>query len=78
MMNRCPVLSTSTDWKVTKDAHVFLSDLPGLKKDEIKVEVNDRRVLQIIDDKCADDDDNDDKNKKMIKWHRSMGSPEKV
>ncbi|KAL1338462.1 hypothetical protein HN51_033098 [Arachis hypogaea] len=69
MMNRCPVLSTPTDWKETKDAHVFLSDLPGLKKDEVKVEV-DERVLQISGDRHADDDDDEDKNKKMIKWHR--------
>nr|KYP72106.1 17.5 kDa class I heat shock protein [Cajanus cajan] len=33
-INKCPVLSTPTDWKETKDCHVFISDLPGLKKDE--------------------------------------------
>ncbi|MED6107146.1 hypothetical protein PIB30_011161 [Stylosanthes scabra] len=67
MINRCPVLSTPTDWKETKDAHVFLSDLPGLNKDEVKVEVHEGRLLQISGN--WHDDDSDDKNKNMIKWH---------
>ncbi|MED6181229.1 hypothetical protein PIB30_017425 [Stylosanthes scabra] len=69
MINRCPVLSTPTDWKETKDAHVFLSDLPGLKKDEVKVEVHEGRLLHISGN-WRGDDDVDDKNKNMIKWHR--------
>lgn len=69
MINKCPVLSTPTDWKETKDAHVFISDLPGLKKDEVKVEVDEGRVLQISGERnVGDHDDDDDKNKN--KWHR--------
>ncbi|XP_061365845.1 class I heat shock protein-like [Gastrolobium bilobum] len=64
MINKCPILSTPTDWKETKDAHVFISDLPGLKKEEVKVEVDEGRVLQISGERNVDDEDG--KNK----WHR--------
>lgn len=69
MVNKCPVLSTPTDWKETKDAHVFISDIPGLNKDQVKVEIDEARVLQISGDR--NNDDVDDKNKNNNdKWHR--------
>jgi len=40
-------VSTRVDWKETPEAHVFKADLPGLKKEEVKVEIEDDRVLQI-------------------------------
>ncbi|KAK7316138.1 hypothetical protein VNO77_34902 [Canavalia gladiata] len=65
MINKCPILSTPTDWKETKDAHVFISDLPGLKKEEVKVEVDEGRVLQISGER-----NNVDVEDKNNKWHR--------
>ncbi|KAL5864396.1 hypothetical protein ACOSQ3_001910 [Xanthoceras sorbifolium] len=66
MVNKCPVLSTPTDWKETPEAHVFTADLPGLKKEEVKVEVDhEGRVLQISGERNVDKD-----GEKDSKWHR--------
>ncbi|XP_034220148.1 18.5 kDa class I heat shock protein-like [Prunus dulcis] len=57
-------LNTRIDWKETPEAHVFKADIPGLKKEEVKVEVEDDRVLQISGERNVEKEDNNDK------WHR--------
>lgn len=52
------------DWKETPEAHVFKADLPGLKKEEVKVEVEDKNVLQISGERSKDNEEKNDK------WHR--------
>lgn len=52
------------DWKETPEAHVFKADLPGLKKEEVKVEVEDKNILQISGERSKEKEEKDDK------WHR--------
>ena len=52
------------DWKETPEAHVFKADLPGVKKEEVKVEVEDGNVLVISGQRSREKEDKNDK------WHR--------
>lgn len=58
------IASARIDWKETDDAHVFKADLPGLKKEEVKVEVEDDRVLQISGERTRENEEKNDT------WHR--------
>lgn len=52
------------DWKETPDSHVFKADLPGVKKEEVKVEVEDGNVLRISGQRARE------KEEKNDTWHR--------
>ncbi|KAI8523696.1 hypothetical protein RHMOL_Rhmol13G0092600 [Rhododendron molle] len=58
------LVTTRVDWKETPEAHVFKADLPGLKKEEVKVEVEDDRVLQISGERSVEKEEKDEA------WHR--------
>ena len=57
-------LKTRVDWKETPEAHVFKADIPGLKKEQVKVEIEDDKVLQISGERSVEKEDKNDK------WHR--------
>ncbi|KAH7840463.1 hypothetical protein Vadar_017307 [Vaccinium darrowii] len=46
------------DWKETLEAHVFKADLSGLKKEEVKVEVEKGRILQINGERSSEEEKN--------------------
>lgn len=58
------IANTKIDWKETPEAHIFKADLPGIKKDEVKVEVEEERVLQISGERSKEEE------VKTDKWHR--------
>ncbi|XXG67483.1 hypothetical protein AAC387_Pa06g0823 [Persea americana] len=52
------------DWKETPEAHIIKADLPGMNKVDVKVEVDEGRVLQISGEQS------EEKEEKTDKWHR--------
>ncbi|KAI3874007.1 hypothetical protein MKW92_035184 [Papaver armeniacum] len=56
--------NTRIDWKETPESHIFRADLPGVNKEEVKVEVEEGRVLQISGERSRESKEKNDK------WHR--------
>ncbi|KAJ0740900.1 putative small heat shock protein HSP20 [Helianthus annuus] len=52
------------DWMETPEAHVFKADLPGLKKEEVKVELQEDKILKISGERSRE------KEEKNDRWHR--------
>ncbi|XP_041004158.1 17.8 kDa class I heat shock protein-like [Juglans microcarpa x Juglans regia] len=58
------IVNPRIDWKETPEAHIIRADLPGLNKEEVKVEIEDGRVLQISGERNREHEEKNDK------WHR--------
>lgn len=58
------VASTNVDWKETATQHVFKVDLPGLKKEEIQLQIEDGRTL------CISGERSKEEVQKTDTWHR--------
>ncbi|XP_057789150.1 17.3 kDa class I heat shock protein-like [Salvia miltiorrhiza] len=58
------VANARIDWKETPEAHLFKVDVPGLKKEEVKVEVEDGGILKISGERSKEQEEKNDK------WHR--------
>ncbi|RDX69565.1 18.2 kDa class I heat shock protein, partial [Mucuna pruriens] len=51
------------DWRETDAAHIFRADLPGVRKEDLKVEVEENKVLQIRGERVKEKEEQSDK------WH---------
>ncbi|XP_042495990.1 18.5 kDa class I heat shock protein-like [Macadamia integrifolia] len=56
------------DWSETPEAHIFIADIPGLRSEEMKVEVEDDRFLKISGQRNNDVEESGDG------WYRSARS----
>ncbi|CAM6092919.1 unnamed protein product [Calypogeia fissa] len=50
------VAATQVDWIETFDAHIFRADVPGLRKEDVKVELEGDSILQISGQRSRDGD----------------------
>ncbi|KAH7331932.1 hypothetical protein KP509_20G058300 [Ceratopteris richardii] len=58
------VANTQVGWKETPEAHIYKANLPGLSKDEVKVQGEEGRVLQISRERRKEEATQGEK------WHR--------
>ncbi|KAI7736163.1 hypothetical protein M8C21_011127 [Ambrosia artemisiifolia] len=57
-------MSIRVDWKETPECHILMADVQGMKKEEVKVGMEEGRVLQISGERSRENEEKDDK------WHR--------
>ncbi|GLJ07922.1 hypothetical protein SUGI_0077390 [Cryptomeria japonica] len=58
------VANTRVDWKETPEAHVFTADLPGLRKEDLKIDLVERNTLRISGKRHKEQEEKTDQ------WHR--------
>ncbi|XP_078430749.1 16.9 kDa class I heat shock protein 1-like [Wolffia australiana] len=59
------IARTFVDWQETPAAHIFHADLPGVKREELNVHVEDGNILQISGERTKEEEESTDT------WHRA-------
>nr|XP_016488118.1 PREDICTED: 16.9 kDa class I heat shock protein 1-like [Nicotiana tabacum] len=54
----------NVDWRETDNAHIFRVDLPGVKREDLKVQIEDDNILEISGERVKEEEQGTDK------WHR--------
>ncbi|XP_052178037.1 17.5 kDa class I heat shock protein-like [Diospyros lotus] len=75
------VNSPCLDWKETPEAHVVMVDLPGIQKEQVRVEVEDDRVLIISGEWNVEKPEEEEtwwhrRERRRGKFRRQLGLPE--
>ncbi|XP_065851715.1 17.8 kDa class I heat shock protein-like [Euphorbia lathyris] len=58
---------TPMNWRETSKAHIYEISLPGVTKEEVKLEVHQGSVLRIIAERKEEEEEGEEKG--GIKWH---------
>ncbi|KAA8534135.1 hypothetical protein F0562_031672 [Nyssa sinensis] len=58
------LIITKIDWKETPEVHIFKADLPGLRREDVKVEIDEGRGLRISGERKKEQEEKNDI------WHR--------